>query len=138
MTPTAFPSAPPVIQPPDEPEPPVPDGADLLKAHRVAAGLSQNRLARLARIDPAYVNRIEARRGRCDPSRQVVLKLIEALGLDLDAGDRLLFAFGLAPRFDWQAAWEQIAAEVPSAVKLAADRALADILRTTIGDGPDG
>src|SRR5215210_769387 len=71
----------------------------LLRSLRVRAGRSQNRLARMAGVDPAYVNRLE--RAPADsaalPSRRVVLSLAEAL----DAGpvdvERLLVAAGLCP-----------------------------------------
>lgn len=78
---------------------------DMVRRLRVAAGLSQNKLARLARIDPAYLNRIE--RGvsgpGCRPSRDVVLSLAERFGLDSYDTDRLLYAAGHAPKADWQA-----------------------------------
>lgn len=70
---------------------------------RVGAGLSQNRLARLAGIDPAYVNRLEARPDVVRPSRTVVLAVAEALELDALATDRLLYVAGHAPVIDWQA-----------------------------------
>ena len=73
-----------------------------LREHQIAAGLSQNQLARLAGIDPAYVNQIVKHR-RGSPSRPVVVALAEALGLDTWETDRLLFEAGYAPEHDWQA-----------------------------------
>jgi transcriptional regulator with XRE-family HTH domain len=115
-----------------------PDGPDMLHQHRVTAGLSQNQLARAASIDPAYVNRIERRLGRCTPSRSVVLRLSSALGLDVDQGDRLLHAFGLAGRVDWQAAWARAMADVPVAVARAMAVAMATAVEQAERDpGPE-
>lgn len=72
-----------------------------LRIYRVAAGLSQNALARAAGIDPAYVNRFE-RVGTGQPSRPIALALASALQLDAYQTDRLLYAAGLAPVNDWQ------------------------------------
>lgn len=105
-----------------------PDGPALLNRLRLGAGLSQNQLARAARIDPAYVNRIERRLGSHTPSRAVILRLTDALELDLDQGDRLLHAFGLAGRVDWQSAWLRFAATLAPAVAEAAQRTLADAI----------
>lgn len=83
----------------------------MLRRHRVEAGLSQNQLARLAGVDPAYVNRLEragerTRSGnlmvRVNPQRHVVLGFAEALDLSHGQADRLLFVAGLAPQVDWQ------------------------------------
>lgn len=70
----------------------------LLKRLRVGAGLSQNRLARMAAIDPAYVNRLE-RSVTPDhpPSRAVVLRLWSALGTPPEDRERLLVAAGHCP-----------------------------------------
>lgn len=74
----------------------------MLSTLRVAAGLSQNKLARAADINPAYVCRFE-KGGSGQPSRHVVLSLAEALALDSYQTDRLLYAAGLAPKTDWMA-----------------------------------
>jgi transcriptional regulator with XRE-family HTH domain len=72
---------------------------ELLRWYRQRAGLSQNRLARLAGIDPAYVNRIEA----AAPDDAVVprLPILAALGAALELTpaerDRLYFAAGRLP-----------------------------------------
>jgi transcriptional regulator with XRE-family HTH domain len=108
------------------------DACELVRRHRCEAGLSQNQLARLAGIDPAYINRIERKQHRGKPSRTVVLGLIDALDLDIDEGDRLLFAFGYAGQIDWQAAWNQVVAALPGAIKAAVERALADGLALAI------
>ena len=53
--------------------------AFLLRTHRVAAGLSQNRLAAHVGVDPAYINRLE--RGRHTPTAEVVRSVACALNL---------------------------------------------------------
>jgi transcriptional regulator with XRE-family HTH domain len=78
----------------------------LVRARRAALGLSQNGLARLAGVDPAYVNRME-RDQRVVPGRAVILALADALELDDRETDRLLYAAGLAPVTDWQARAER-------------------------------
>jgi transcriptional regulator with XRE-family HTH domain len=73
----------------------VPDAGFIgrLQAARQRAGLSQNQLARLAGIDPSYLNRIE-RGEREPPRREVVEALADALGLSPDAADDLLVSAG--------------------------------------------
>lgn len=89
---------------------------ELLRAYRVAAGLSQNLLARLASTDPAYVHRLEKppgdpRRGsNLRPSREVALALADALGLPPSETDYFLWKAGHATIIDWQA--RALAAEV--------------------------
>jgi transcriptional regulator with XRE-family HTH domain len=70
-----------------------------LRAFRERAGLSQNRLARRAGIDPAYVNRLERStvEDSRSPTRRVVLALAAALSLGPADRDRLLVAAGLCP-----------------------------------------
>lgn len=81
----------------------------MLRRHRLALGISQNRLARMAGCDPAYVCRLEAgvgdwRGGRPHaPQRGIVLALANVLHLDDGETDRLLYVAGLAPLVDWQA-----------------------------------
>lgn len=50
-----------------------------LKRHREAKGLSQEALARKARITREYVNKLEA--GRYDPTVGVLKRLAKALGV---------------------------------------------------------
>lgn len=69
--------------------------ADLLRGFREQAGLSQSRLARIAGLDHTYLSRLE--NGQRIPTRRVVLKLAEALGVDPVKRDQLLVAAGLAP-----------------------------------------
>lgn len=79
----------------------------LLREYRLQAGLSQNALARMAGIDPAYVNRVERDLERSGaPSRRVVLALWRALvretagtsqAIGPDHRERLLVAAGLVP-----------------------------------------
>ena len=66
----------------------------LLRWFRQRAGLSQNRLARLAGIDPAYVNRIEAAPAADPvvPRLPILAALGEALELTPPERDRLYFA----------------------------------------------
>lgn len=72
----------------------------LLRSARLARDLSQNTLATLIAVDPAWVNRME-RHGRV-PSRIVVLALADALEMAPDDRDRFLFAAGHAPVRDFQ------------------------------------
>jgi transcriptional regulator with XRE-family HTH domain len=71
----------------------------LLRSLRVRMGFSQNRLARLAGVDPAYVNRLEraAPESSSLPSRKVVLALAESLEAGPVDVERLLVAAGLCP-----------------------------------------
>jgi transcriptional regulator with XRE-family HTH domain/biotin operon repressor len=78
--------------------------AAFVQRARIAAGLSQNALARLSRVDPAYVNRME--KGNRHPARPVVLAMASALDLDEAATDRFLYVAGLAPERDYQALYE--------------------------------
>ena len=71
----------------------------LLRSLRVRMGFSQNQLARMAGVDPAYVNRLERAPAESSslPSRKVVLALADSLEdgpVDLE---RLLVAAGLCP-----------------------------------------
>lgn len=89
----------------------------LLAARRRAAGLSQNELARKAGIDPAYPNRLEHgtlnQAGKPSrPSREIVLALALALGLDRSDTDRFLYASDHAPLTDWQTRYEQLEARI--------------------------
>lgn len=67
--------------------------------------MSQNELARHAGCDPAYINQLERSKAKKPPvvGRGIVLAIANALELDDDDTDRLLFAAGLAPTRDWQA-----------------------------------
>lgn len=78
--------------------------AAAVRQKRVAAGLSQNALARLSRVNPAYVNRME--RGNHHPARPVVLAMASALGMDEAATDRFLYLAGHAPERDYQSLYE--------------------------------
>jgi transcriptional regulator with XRE-family HTH domain len=77
---------------------PHPFGA-LLRSLRVRIGLSQNHLARMAGVDPAYVNRLERASAASSslPSRKVVLALAESLEAGPVDVERLLVAAGLCP-----------------------------------------
>jgi transcriptional regulator with XRE-family HTH domain len=68
----------------------------LLEQGLRGAGLSQNRLARLAAVDPAYVNRLVHHR-QAPPSRAVALRFAGALDLDQIATDELLISAGHCP-----------------------------------------
>lgn len=70
----------------------------LLRRLRVGAGLSQSRLARLAAIDPAYVNRLERSAAPDHPPRRaIILRLWSALEAPLEDRERLLVAAGHCP-----------------------------------------
>lgn len=70
----------------------------LLRSLRIAAQLSQHDLARRARIDPGYVNRLErAPQLPARVSRPIVVRLWLAVGAEADDLDRLLAAAGLLP-----------------------------------------
>jgi transcriptional regulator with XRE-family HTH domain len=82
---------------------------ELLRTYRIAAGLSQNQLARWTGVDPAYINRMERSpdqqgSGRSwRPSRQVVLAMADALGLPPGETDLFLWKSDHATIVDWQA-----------------------------------
>jgi transcriptional regulator with XRE-family HTH domain len=68
----------------------------LLERFRTRAGFSQNELARKAGVSPSYVNRLE-KGGRQPPSRDVMHRIAEALGLDKAEENALLLSGGYAP-----------------------------------------
>lgn len=113
-------------------EPAVADGPRMVRRLRLEIGLSQNQFARRSGVDPAYINRIEKQDGHASPSRAVVLRMSDVLGLDVDEADRLLYAFGHAGRVDWQAAWERVAAAMPAVVEAAVIRSMAETLAAAI------
>jgi len=100
-------------------------------------GFSQNHLARMAGVDPAYVNRLE--RASADstslPSRKVVLALAESLEAAPVDVERLLVAAGLCPESSvrlggWDQSLGDIAAVLADAHLSADDRAeLRELLR---------
>ena len=71
----------------------------LLRSLRVRVGLSQNQLARMAGVDPAYVNRLERASAASSsvPSRKVVLALADSVEAGPVDVERLLVAAGLCP-----------------------------------------
>lgn len=97
--------------------------AAAVRRARIAVGLSQNALARLSGVDPAYVNRME--KGNHHPARPVVLAMASALGMDTGATDRFLYLAGHAPETDYQTLYE------------GAQRRLAGIDRSMVGWTPD-
>lgn len=80
----------------------------LLRAHRMRAGLSQHELARQGGVDAAYISRLErglttAKSGRVHlPGRVHILAMAEVFDISQAETDRLLYAAGLAPQADWQ------------------------------------
>ncbi|MER6735955.1 helix-turn-helix domain-containing protein [Streptomyces puniciscabiei] len=68
---------------------------DLLRRWRKQRLLSQNDLAVKAEISARHLSFIE--NGRSEPSREVVLRLAETLGLELRERNELLLAAGYAP-----------------------------------------
>lgn len=75
---------------------PSPFGREL-RSWRERRGISQLRLATTAAMSPRYVSFVET--GRSRPSRAVVLRLAEALGVPLRDRNRMLEAAGLAPEY---------------------------------------
>lgn len=67
-----------------------------LKQYREAARVSQSKLAERAGFDHSYVSRLEG--GARTPTREAVLQLAEALGVDGTGRDALLAAAGFLPR----------------------------------------
>jgi len=70
-----------------------------VRARRERLGISLNQLARRARVDPAYIHRIESRAVERPPlpRRPVVLAIAAALELDRRQTDHLLTQAGYAP-----------------------------------------
>lgn len=68
-------------------------------ARRLDVGISLNELARRARVDPAYIHRIESRTARRPPlpRRAVVVAIAAGLGSDTRQTDQLLALAGHAP-----------------------------------------
>lgn len=92
---------------------------ELLRRFRFRTGLSQNQLARLAGVDPAYVNRLE-RGGASIPSRRVVLSFCDVLETSADDRERLLVAAGHCPEAILRAGgWDAYRAQVRQAVDTA-------------------
>lgn len=65
---------------------------------RIGAGLSQNKAARLAGIDPEYWRRLECGVSQM-PSRAVVLAIADAVESTVADRERLLIATGHCPEF---------------------------------------
>ena len=87
----------------------------LLRSFRLRSGYSQNELARRARIDPAYVNRMEAASGESPvvPRRRIIEAIAVALRLDDAEMDGLLVAAGYCPRAVLEVgAWDRALATV--------------------------
>ena len=99
----------------------------LLRSLRVRMGFSQNQLARMAGVDPAYVNRLERAPASSTslPSRKVVLALAESLEAGPVDVERLLVAAGLCPESIVRlGGWDQSLGDI--AAVLADDRLTAD------------
>lgn len=62
--------------------PPVPSLGRKLKAARDRAKMTQEELARKARIGRVYIARLES--GRYDPRASIVVRLAKALGISTD------------------------------------------------------
>jgi transcriptional regulator with XRE-family HTH domain len=67
----------------------------MLRSLRERAGLSQSALARLAGLDPSFINRLES--GRRGVERPIADALVVALSLPAREADRLLAAGGFLP-----------------------------------------
>ena len=99
----------------------------LLRSLRVRMGLSQNHLARMAGVDPAYVNRLERAPASSTslPSRKVVLALADSLEAGPVDLERLLVAAGLCPESIVRlGGWDQSLGDI--AAVLADDRLTSD------------
>jgi transcriptional regulator with XRE-family HTH domain len=109
----------------------------LLRSLRVRMGFSQNHLARLAGVDPAYVNRLERAPPESTslPSRKVVMALAESLEAGPVDVERLLVAAGLCPESilrlgGWDQSLGDIAAVLADGNLTSDDRAeLRELLR---------
>lgn len=67
-----------------------------LKRYREMARVSQSKLAERAGFDHSYVSRLES--GARTPTREAVIQLANALGLDGQGKDSLLAAAGFLPQ----------------------------------------
>lgn len=80
----------------------------MLRRFRIAAGMSQNELARQAGVDAALVNGLEAGKSRrldgqvSLPRRTTVLAFVEVLDVSQAEADRMLHAADHATQADWQ------------------------------------
>jgi len=100
-------------------------------------GFSQNHLARMAGVDPAYVNRLERAPPESTslPSRKVVMALAESLEAGPVDVERLLVAAGLCPESilrlgGWDQSLGDIAAVLADGNLTSDDRAeLRELLR---------
>lgn len=106
-----------------------PEFPGLLRRLRAQSGLSQNRLARLAGIDPAYVHRMEAATTEpVIPRPAVLARLATALGCSPVDRDRLYFAARRCPPSlialdGWDPILGQVAALLADPALSADDRA---------------
>lgn len=73
------------------------DFGHLLRAHRQARGLSQLALALEAEVSTRHLSFLESNRAK--PTREMVLRLAEALQVPLRTRNDLLLGAGLAPEF---------------------------------------
>lgn len=97
---------------------------ELLRWLRQRAGLSQNRLARLSGIDPAYVHRMETAAGHepLVPRAPILERLCDVLDLSRDERDRLYFAARRCPpSLAASGRWEPLVGEL---ARVLADPAL--------------
>ncbi len=72
------------------------DFGQMLRQYRRKAGLTQNALAYKTGIHSSYISRIE-RGERQAPEREMVIKIIDALGLDTRDANELLLSAGYIP-----------------------------------------
>lgn len=87
--------------------------ARMLRHYRRLRGLSQTELAELATVSPRHLSFLET--GRAFPSREMVLRLANALDVPLGDRNAQLVAAGFAPAFR-QAGPAAIPAEIRSAL----------------------
>jgi transcriptional regulator with XRE-family HTH domain len=91
----------------------------LLRHWRTARGISQLALSLEAEISMRHLSYVET--GRAEPSREMVLRLAEALGIPLRERNTLLLAAGYAPLYRETGLDAPELAEVKQAVELMLD-----------------
>lgn len=94
--------------------------AELLRWYRERTGVSQARLARLVGVDHSYVSRLE--RGERRPSRDLVVRIADALSLPAADASALLSSAGFSPSV--------LDPEVEALVLLLSDRMVPEEVRS--------
>ena len=102
-------------------------GSGMLAEIRQATGLTQAELAKRAAVSRSMVAQLEI--GERRPSRKLLSRLCQAMGVSSEAEDRLYLAYGFTPAGETP---EQIAAFLRADKNLSPEQAerLADLIRT--------